>query len=66
MISDIKVHLTRRVKHVAVRQQNDTPKDSTYSGVMTRYSVRIVLTVAALYELQVLLADVQNACLNSH
>lgn len=44
----------------------DPPKDSTYSSIVSaRVSVRIAFLVAALNDLNVLAADVQNAYLNA-
>ena len=65
MIFDVKMDLTRKARFVAGGHQTDTPKESTYSSVVTRDSVRIAFTIAALNDLQVLSADVQNAYLNA-
>jgi hypothetical protein len=65
MIFDIKMDLTRKARFVAGGHQTDPPRESTYSSVVTRDSVRIALTIAALNDLQVLSADVQNAYLNA-
>ena len=43
----------------------EEPKDMTYSSVVTRNSIRIAFTLAALNDLDVLSTDVQNAYLNA-
>jgi hypothetical protein len=65
MIFDIKVDLTRKARLVAGGHQTEVPKESVYSSVVSRDSVRIALTIASLNDLEVLAADVQNAYLNA-
>jgi hypothetical protein len=65
MIFDVKMDLTRKARLVAGGHKTDPPKDSTYASVVSRDSVRIAFTVAALNRLDVLCADVQNAYLNA-
>jgi Reverse transcriptase (RNA-dependent DNA polymerase) len=65
MIFDVKVDLTRKARLVAGGHQTDVPKDSVYSSVVSRDSVRLALTLASLNGLSVLSADVQNAYLNA-
>ena len=43
----------------------DPPKESVFSGVVSRESVRIALACAALNGLDVSAANAQNACLNA-
>ena len=43
----------------------DTPNTLTYSSVVSRDSVRIALTIAALNELSVMACDIQNAYLTT-
>mmetsp|Transcript_2969 Transcript_2969/g.4278 ORF Transcript_2969/g.4278 Transcript_2969/m.4278 type:complete len:93 (+) Transcript_2969:2448-2726(+) len=43
----------------------ETPPILTYSGVVSRETVRIVLTMAALNDLEVKASDMQNAFLTS-
>ena len=50
---------------VAGGHQTEVPKESVYSSVVSRDSVRIALTIASLNDLDVLAADVQNAYLNA-
>jgi hypothetical protein len=63
MAFDVKMDLTRKARLVAGGHQTDVP--STYSSVVSRDSVRIAFTLAALNDLDVLAADVQNAHLNA-
>ena len=43
----------------------EPPKETTFSSVVSRDSVRIMFTIAALNGLNILAADVQNAYLNA-
>ena len=65
MIFEIKMDLTRKARFVAGGHQTDPPKESTYSSVVSRDSVRIAFVIAALNDLDVLSADIQNAYLNA-
>jgi len=66
MIFDVKaVDLSRKARYVAGGHKTDPPKESTYSSVVSRDSVRIAFLVAALNGLEVMAADVQNAYLNA-
>ncbi|KAI2511653.1 Reverse transcriptase (RNA-dependent DNA polymerase) [Fragilaria crotonensis] len=65
MIFDVKMDLTRKARLVAGGHQTDPPKESTYSSVVSRDSIRIAFTLAALNDLNVLSADVQGAYLNA-
>jgi hypothetical protein len=65
MIFDVKMDLTRKARFVAGGHQTETPKESTYSSVVSRDSVRIAFIIAALNDLEILAADVQNAYLNA-
>ena len=61
LIFDVKMDLTRKARLVAGGHKTPDPVDTTYAGVVTRESVRIVLTYAALLELSVWGADILNA-----
>jgi hypothetical protein len=63
MIFDVKVDLTRNAHFVAGGHMNDTPTQLTYSSVVTRESVRIAFLVAAINNLDILSADIDNAYL---
>ena len=65
MIFDIKMDLTRKARLVAGGHMTDPPKESTYSSVVSRDSIRIAFTLAALNDLDILSADVQGAYLNA-
>ena len=62
MVFDIKSDLRRKARLVAGGHKTDP---STYSSVVSRDSVRIAFTIAALNGLDVLAGDVQNAYLNA-
>ena len=65
MVFDIKSTLQRKARFVAGGHLTDPPKDSVFSSVVSRDSVRLAFTIAALNGLQVLAGDVQNAYLNA-
>ena len=65
MIYDIKMDFTRKARLVAEGCRTPDPVNSTYAGVVSRESVRIALTYAALNDLDVYAADVQNAYLQA-
>jgi hypothetical protein len=65
MIFDIKSTLDRKARLVAGGHLTDPPKDAVFSSVVTRESVRIAFTMAALNDLEILAGDVQNAYLNA-
>jgi transposase InsO family protein len=66
MIFDIKVgSLKRKARYVAGGHTTDAPTAMTYASVVSRESVRIGLLIAALNNLSILAADIQNAYLTS-
>jgi len=66
MIFDIKmIGLVRKARFVAGGHLTDPPVESVYSSVVTRESVRIMFLIAALNDLDILGADVQNAYINA-
>jgi hypothetical protein len=66
MIFDIKmVGLVRKARFVAGGHLTDPPQDSVFSSVVTRESVRIMFLIAALNDLDILGADIQNAYLQA-
>ncbi len=65
MVFDVKIDFGRKARWVGDGHKTDPPKESVYSSVVSRDSVRIALTIAALNDLDVLAADVQNAYLNA-
>ena len=66
MIFDVKVgNLKRKARYVAGGHTTDPPCAMTYASVVSRESVRIGLLIAALNDLSILAADIQNAYLTS-
>ena len=55
----------RKARFVADGHKTETPTSVTYSTVVSRDSVRICLTIAALNGLELLAADVENAYLTA-
>ena len=65
IIFDVKMDFTRKARWVKDGHKTPDPATSSYAGVVSRDSVRIALTYAALNELPVTAADVQNAYLQA-
>ena len=67
MIFDIKFaeNFRRKARMVGGGHQTVTPAALTYSSVVSRDSVRILLTIAALQDLKVSACDIQNAYLTA-
>ena len=67
MIFDAKIgeNLRRKACLVAGAHTTDAPVTLTYSSVVSRDSVRIALTIAALNRLEVMACDIQNAYLTA-
>ena len=67
MIFDIKLgeNFRRKARYVAGGHVTDPPSSITYSSVVSRESVRIALLIAALNDLEILSADIQNAYLHA-
>jgi hypothetical protein len=65
MIFDVKLDLTRKAHFVAGGHWTDPPTQVTYSSVITRESIHIAFTIAALNELDILSADIGNAYLQA-
>ena len=61
LIWDVKMGFTRKYRWVKDGHQTPDPKVYNYAGVVSRDSVQIALTYAALYELDITAADIQNA-----
>ena len=66
-IYDIKMgeNFRRKARLVANGNETETPPTLTYSSVVSRDSVRIALTIAALNDLKLLSCDIQNAYLTA-
>ena len=66
MVFNIKLgNLACKAHYMAGGHQMDPPKDTTYSSIILRDSIRIAFLAAALNDLDVLAANVQNAYLNA-
>jgi hypothetical protein len=65
MIFDIKFDLTRKAQLVLNGAKHEVPKEMTFSSVVSRDSVRIAFTLAALNGLDILAADIQNTYLSA-
>ena len=65
IIFDVKMDFTRKARWVLDGHKTPDPSGSTYAGVVSRESVRIAFTYAALNGLQVCAADIRNAYLQA-
>ena len=67
VIWDVKLgeNFRRKARLVAGGHTTETPSTLTYSSVVSRDSVRITLTVAALNDLDILGCDIQNAYISA-
>ena len=65
MVFDVKMDFTRKCRLVAGGHLTDPPETMTYSSVVSRESVRIAFTIAALMDLEVQMTDIGNAYLNA-
>ena len=65
IIFDVKMDFTRKARWVKDGHKTPDPDWSTYAGFVTRDSVRIALTYAALNEVDVTAADIKNAYLQA-
>ena len=65
MIFDVKMDFTRKARFVANGAMTPDPKDSCYAGVVSRETVRIAFTYAALMGLDIMASDIQNAYLQA-
>mmetsp|Transcript_37601 Transcript_37601/g.53010 ORF Transcript_37601/g.53010 Transcript_37601/m.53010 type:complete len:1380 (-) Transcript_37601:246-4385(-) len=66
MIFDVKMeNFRRKARLVAGGHMTETPATLTYASVVSRESVRIALTIAALNDLQVKAGDILNAYLTA-
>jgi hypothetical protein len=64
MIFDVKiVDFRRKARFVSGGNTTGTPHAMTYASVVSRESVRVTLTLAALNDLDVKMADIENAYL---
>lgn len=61
LVFDVKMDFTRKARWVKDGHKTADPLGSNYAGVVSRDTVRIAFTYAALNDLNVCAADVQNA-----
>ena len=65
LIWSVKMDFTRKARWVLDGHKTPDPVGSKYAGVVSRESVRIAFTYAALNDLDVCMADIRNAYLQS-
>jgi hypothetical protein len=65
LVWDVKMDFTRKARWVLDGHKTPNPIGSTYAGVVSRDSVRIAFTYAALNGLDVFAADIRNAYLQA-
>jgi hypothetical protein len=65
LVFEVKFDLRRKARYVAGGHLTSTPAHLTYSSVVSRESVRIGFLIAALNDLDIWAADIQNAYLNA-
>ena len=65
LVWDVKMDFTRKARWVLDGHKTLDPIGSTYTGVVSRESVQIALTYAALNDLDVFTADIWNAYLQA-
>ena len=65
VVWDIKMDFTRKARWVKDGHKTPNPTTTNYSGVVSRESIRIALTYAALMGLPVMGADIKNAYLQA-
>ena len=65
LVFDVKMDFTRKARWVLDGHKTPKPTGSTYAGVVSRESVRIAFTDAALNGLDVCAADIRNAYLQA-
>ena len=65
LLFDVKMDFTRTSRWVKDGHHTPDPTTSAYAGVVSRESVRVALTYAALMSLGVMAADIRNAYLQA-
>ena len=65
LVFDVKMDFTRKARWVKDGHRTAEPEISTFAGVVSRESVRIALTYAALNGIDVMAADIKNAYLQA-
>ena len=65
LVFDVKMNFTRKARWVLDGHKTPSPAGSTYAGVVSRESVRIAFTYAALNGVDIFAADIRNAYLQA-
>ena len=67
IIFDIKLveNFRRKARYVDGGHKTDTPPHVTYSSVVSRDSIIIILLIAAVNELEIVTGDIENVCLTA-
>ena len=65
MVFDVKMDFTGKDRWVLDGHKTSDPIGSTYAGVVSRESVQIAFTYAALSDIEVFAADIRNAYLQA-
>ncbi len=65
LVWDLKMDFTRKARWVLDGHKTPNPIGSTYAGVVSRESVRIAFTYAALNGVDICAADIRNAYLQA-
>jgi hypothetical protein len=65
LVWDVKMDFTRKARWVLDGHKTPDPIGSTYAGVVSRDSIRIAFTYAALNGLEIFAADIRNAYLQA-
>ena len=65
LVFDVKMDFTQKARWVKDGHKTADPEQSTYAGVVSRESVRIALTYAALNDINVTACDIKNAYLQA-
>jgi len=66
IVFDVKMDFTRKACFVARGHKTNPPSTLTYSSVVSRESVKIAFLIAALNDLELLVADIGNAYINAN
>ena len=64
-VFDVKMDFTRKGRWVKDGHKSPEPETSSYAGVVSRESIRILLTQAALLGVEVMAADIRNTYLQA-
>ena len=65
MIFEVKMNFRHKARYVANGARTPDLTTTSYAGVVSRESIRIVFTLDALNELDIMAGDVLNACLQA-